>query len=119
MKDKYTSRSEFERRTGRRAFRVAVFAFIVAFYSGFALGFITKTHEVDITNKQMNPTDSQNQAAEEATKKANKGKLDLAEIRKIEHKYGVSLIVQRHIDGFSFMGMDDWGQECRVNIFED
>jgi len=45
--------------------------------------------------------------------------LDLAEIRKIEHKYGVSLIVQRHIDGFSFMGMDDWGQECRVNIFED
>ena len=67
----------------------------------------------------MNPTDSQNQAAEEATKKANKGKLDLAEIRKIEHKYGASLIVQRHIDGFSFMGLDDWGQPCRVNIFED
>ena len=67
----------------------------------------------------MNPTDSQAQAAEEATKKANKGKLDLAEIRKIEHKYGVDLEFQHHLDGFSFMGMDDWGQECRVNIFED
>ena len=67
----------------------------------------------------MNKNDSQAQAAEEASKKASKDKLDLAEVRKIETKYGVSLIVQRHIDGFSFLGVDEWGQECRVNIFED
>ena len=67
----------------------------------------------------MNPTDSQKQAEEEASKKALKDQLDLSEIRKIEKKYGARLSVQRHIDGFSFMGVDEWGQSCRVNIFED
>lgn len=65
----------------------------------------------------MNEHDRKLEAAEKATLAAKKG-ATITKIRRIEEKYDVDLNIYNHIDGFSFTGVNDWGQLETINVYE-